>query len=72
VPVDSKGRLVGHFRPDFIVKELIMVELKCVSRFDPVFHEQVVTHLRATRLKVGLFMNFHAPTLEAGLKRFVS
>jgi GxxExxY protein len=71
VPVAYKGRPIGQFRPDFIVEHLVIVELKCVSRVDPVFQDQVLTYLRATRLKVGLFMNFHSVTLRAGLKRYV-
>lgn len=71
VPVSYKGRPIGQFRPDFIVEKLVIVELKCVARVDPVFQDQVLTYLRATRLKVGLFMNFHSVTLRAGLKRYV-
>lgn len=71
VTVSYKGSPVGHFRPDFIVENLAVIELKCVSRLDPVFHDQVLTYLKATKLKVGLFMNFHSPTLKGGLKRYV-
>ena len=71
ISVVYKERLVGQCRPDFIVDNQVVVELKCVSRFDPVFHHQVLTYLKVTRLKVGLFMNFNKPTIAAGLKRFV-
>src|SRR4029453_11676735 len=45
VPVVYKRRTVGEFRPDFIVENLVIVELKCVTRFDPVFQAQVLTYL---------------------------
>ena len=70
ISVTYKERLVGQCRPDFIIEGQVVVELKCTSRFDPVFHDQVLTYLKVTKLKIGLFMNFHAPTLTAGLKRF--
>lgn len=71
ISVVYKDRPVGQCRPDFIVEDQVVLELKCVSRFDPVFHDQVLTYLKVTRLKVGLFMNFNKPTVAAGLKRFV-
>jgi GxxExxY protein len=71
VSVAYKGRTVGQFRPDFVVEGSVIVELKCVSRMDPIVQSQVLTYLRATGLRVGLFMNFHSATLHAGLKRFV-
>ena len=70
VSVPYKGRTVGQFRPDFIVERTVILELKCVSRVDPVVQGQVLTYLKATGLKVGLFMNFHSPTLKDGLKRY--
>jgi GxxExxY protein len=65
-----KSRVVGHFRPDFIVQGLVIVELKCVSHVDPVVQAQVLTYLRMTGLKVGLCMNFHHATLKEGIDRY--
>jgi GxxExxY protein len=70
VTVNYKGHTVGQFRPDFVVEGRVVVELKCVSHVDPVAQSQVLTYLKATGLRVGLFMNFHSPTLKDGLKRF--
>lgn len=70
VTVAYKGRPVGQFRPDFIVEGQVVVELKCAYRVDPVFRDQVLTYLKATGLHVGLFMNFHSPTMMAGVKRY--
>jgi GxxExxY protein len=70
VTVAYKGRAVGQFRPDFIVESQVVVELKCAYRVDPVYRDQGLTYLKATGLHVGLFMNFHAPTMKAGIKRY--
>jgi GxxExxY protein len=71
ISVSYKNRPVGQFRPDFIVEGQVVLELKCASRYDSLFGDQVLTYRKATRLKVGLFMNFHAPTMAAGIKRYV-
>jgi GxxExxY protein len=72
VPIFYKDREVGQCRPDFIGEHQVVVELKCVADFDPVFSNQIITYLKATQLKVALLLNFHLPTLKAGLKRYVN
>jgi GxxExxY protein len=69
--VSYKGAMVGHHRPDFIVEDLIVVELKVVHAFEPVFTAQVLTYLRLTGLKVGLLINFNVDALKFGIKRIV-
>ena len=70
LPVFYRGIRIGQYRPDFIVEGLIVVELKAVERYDPVFATQMLTYLRLTKLQVGLLFNFNRPTLRDGLKRF--
>jgi len=50
---------------------VIVVEIKSVTRYDPVFLAQMLTYLRITRLRVGLIMNFNRPRLIDGIKRVV-
>jgi GxxExxY protein len=64
--VDLRGQ-----RVDLIVENLVDVELKCVVRFNDVHRAQVLSYLRATGLRGGLLINFHAPVLRAGLKGIV-
>ena len=71
VPATYKGRLLGHYRLDFIVEKQIVVELKAISRFDPLFEGQLLTYLRVTGLPVGLLLNFHARVMTAGIKRYI-
>jgi GxxExxY protein len=70
VPVVYKGRMVGEYRLDLIVEDAVVVEIKSVERFDPVFEAQVLTYLRVTGKKVGLLMNFNSRMLRQGIKRF--
>jgi GxxExxY protein len=48
LPVVYKGQVVGEYRIDLIVDRAVVVELKSVERFDPVFEAQVLTYLRVT------------------------
>jgi GxxExxY protein len=69
-PVMHRGVRLGEFRPDFIVEERVVVELKCVSAFDRVFEAQVLTYLRVTKLKRGLVLNFGKALMRDGIHRF--
>lgn len=37
IAVTYKGTTVGHHRPDFVVENAVVVELKVVRSFEPVF-----------------------------------
>jgi GxxExxY protein len=68
-PAMFKGVRVGDYRPDLIVNGEVVVEVKSVERYDPVFLAQMLTYLRITRLNVGLIINFNRPQLIQGIKR---
>ena len=70
VPVNYKGRLVGEHRLDFLVENAVVVELKSVERFDPIFEAQVLAYLRVTGKDRGLLINFNSRLLKDGLKRY--
>lgn len=71
VPVVYKGRTIGEYRLNLIVEEAVVVEIKSVERFDPVFEAQVLTYLKITGKKIGLLINFNSPLLSDGVKRFI-
>jgi len=70
-PVVYKGRKIGEYRLDFLVDKQVVVEIKSVERFDPVFEAQVLTYLRVTGARVGLLINFNSRLLHEGIKRFI-
>jgi GxxExxY protein len=64
--------VVGWHRPDFIVEQLVVLEIKAASRIDPVFVKQVLTYLKATQLRVGLLVNFNVASMaNEGIRRLV-
>lgn len=71
INVRYKGRPVGESRLDLLVEETVVVELKAVDQLAPIHTAQLISSLRATGCRVGLLMNFGAPTLKEGLKRIV-
>lgn len=71
LPVSYKGQQLGEFRLDFLIEKLIVVELKSVDRFDPVFEAQTLGYMRLGGYKVGLLINFNVPLLKNGIKRYV-
>ena len=70
-PVIYKGQTIGEYRLDLIVADAVVVEIKSVERFDPIFEAQVLSYLRITGKKVGLLINFKSRLLRDGLKRYV-
>jgi GxxExxY protein len=71
VPIYYKGQLISEHRPDLVVADEIIVEVKSIERIADVHVAQVRTYLRITSLKVGLIMNFNAATMRAGIRRVV-
>jgi GxxExxY protein len=70
-PLTYKGRAIGEYRVDLLVEDAVVVEIKSVERYDPVFEAQVLTYLRMTGKRVGLLMNSNSRLLKNGIKRFV-
>ena len=56
--VSYHGKVVGDYFADIIVDEKIIVEVKAVSRLEPVHEVQLVNYLKATGINVGLLINF--------------
>ena len=71
VPLSYKGRYLGQYRLDLLVEDAVVVEVKAVERFDPVYEAQLLTYLRLTGKRVGLLINFNRRLLREGIKRLV-
>jgi GxxExxY protein len=71
LPVYYKSRSLGEYRVDLIVEDLVLVEIKSVERFNPVFDAQLLTYMRLTRKRIGLLLDFNSRLMKAGITRRV-
>jgi GxxExxY protein len=71
IPVVYKGKSIGEYRLDLLVEDMVIVEIKSVERFDPIFEAQLLTYLRVAGKKIGLLINFNSRLLRQGIRRFI-
>jgi GxxExxY protein len=58
-------QFVGKFRCDLFVEGKVIVELKAVTGFLPkLFQSQLLSYLKASKVKTGLLINFGNPSCE--------
>lgn len=59
-----KGTLMGTRRVDFIIEDILSVELKAVGDLEGVHFVQAMNYLEIYQLEVGLLINFGAKSLQ--------
>ena len=70
LPILYKGlKLHTGYRADFVCYDTIILELKALHSTGVVEDAQLINYLKATRMHIGLLLNFGANSLE--FKRFV-
>jgi len=69
--VAYKDRFLGEMRPDFLVAQRLIVEVKTVNQLAPIHLAQALSYLKATRLPLALVINFNVPVLLRGVRRVV-
>ncbi|MBL7095371.1 GxxExxY protein [candidate division KSB1 bacterium] len=58
INVKYKGIIVGEFRPDIIVNDSVIIELKAISTLRKEHEAQILNYLKATEIEVGILLNF--------------
>jgi len=72
MPVSYDGvRVELGYRPDVIVQDEVIIEIKAVEKVLPVHRAQLLTYLRLSGIKTGLLINFHAMPFVSGIIRLV-
>ncbi len=64
IPVHYKQQQIGERRVDFLVENIICVELKALVNLEKVHLAQAKNYLEAFNLEVGLLINFGSVSLE--------
>jgi GxxExxY protein len=61
--------LKKEYTPDFVCFDKIVLELKAVSELTDIHQAQLFNYLKASKLRLGLLINFGTTTLQ--FKRFI-
>ena len=69
LPVIYKEEKIGFYRPDFVIDEKVIVELKATTTPITLFETQLLHYLKNTGFQLGLLVNFGLPRLY--IKRLV-
>ncbi len=63
--VHFDGLVVEKFRCDLFIEDTLIVELKSVTGYQPkLFQSQVISYLKASKVKTGLLINFGNTSCE--------
>lgn len=62
--VSFRGKVVGDFYADMIVDDVVIIELKAVSKLLPEHKAQLINYLRASGHDIGLLINYGNPKME--------
>ena len=64
VPVNYKGlEIDADLRCDFLVEDILPVEIKSTNGIDPVHEAQLLTYMRLLSVPKGLLINFNVTNL---------
>ena len=67
--VEYKGKRVGVYKPDFIIDDKVILEIKVVPQITKAMQDQVYYYVKGTKYKLVLLANFG--TTKVGIKRLV-
>lgn len=71
INLQYKNKPIGQNRLDFLVGDCLIVELKAVDQLIPIHQAQVISYLKATKLHLGLLINFNVQVLKHGIERVI-
>jgi GxxExxY protein len=54
-----------------LINDLVIVEVKSVENLIEVYHKQVLTYLKITKLKLAILVNFNVADIKTGIFRKV-
>ena len=64
IKVKYKNVIIGDFRADLFVNDVVIVELKVAKNYNAEDEPQLLNELKATGIKVGLLINFGRTKVE--------
>lgn len=67
--VSYKGKKIGVYRPDFVIDDKVILEIKVVPAITKAIQDQVYHYVKGTKYKLVLLANFGTKSL--GIKRLI-
>ena len=64
MPIYYREQKIGTRRVDFLVEEVVSVELKAITKLEDVHYAQAINYLEAYNLEIGLLINFGETSLN--------
>jgi GxxExxY protein len=64
IPVKAKEQGIGNYRLDFLIEDIIVLEIKRGDNFRRTNIKQVKEYLEVTGLKLGIIANFSSEDLK--------
>jgi GxxExxY protein len=59
-----KGKVIGTRRVDFLIENVVSVEIKALVKLEDVHLAQALNYLEAYNLEIGMLINFGTKSLE--------
>ena len=69
--VYEERKLDLGYRIDLIVEGKVILEIKSVEAFNPVYLAQLLTYLKLSGCRIGFLINFNVLSLKDGIKRVI-
>jgi GxxExxY protein len=64
-----KGKPVGEKTMDFVLENMVLLNVKTVRSLRPIHSTAMQSYLKATGMRLGLIVNFNVKELMDGVKR---
>lgn len=69
IDIKYKGKKIGIYKPDFIINDKVILEIKVAPAITKAMTEQVYFYVKGTKYKLVLLVNFG--TRKVGIKRLI-
>ncbi|MBN1622391.1 MAG: GxxExxY protein [Endomicrobiales bacterium] len=69
IDVIYKGKKIGSYRPDFLIEDKVILEIKVAPTMTKAMQDQVYYYVKGTKYQLVLLINFGADKL--GVKRLI-
>ena len=64
MPIFYREKQIGTRRVDFLIEDIVSVELKAIIKLEDVYLSQAINYLEAYNLEIGLLINFGEKSLN--------